>query len=128
MDGQPRLPAHLSSIHHNPGRNRPAAYSGDSMTHPVLTALGLSAVESGTYLGNNEWSSATDAGVIETFSPTSGELLAKAHADSAADSATLLERPHAPDRQGGLPPATRPGEAIPTCGSAEREPEEARIQ
>src|SRR3546814_1054575 len=92
MDGQPRLPAHLSSIHHNPGRNRPAAYSGDSMTHPVLTSLGLSAVESGTYLGNNEWAATADAGVIETFSPASGELLARVNASSAADYAQIMER------------------------------------
>jgi aldehyde dehydrogenase (NAD+) len=26
------------------------------MSHPVLNALGLQATESGTYLGNGEWS------------------------------------------------------------------------
>ena len=32
------------------------------MTHPVLTALGLSDNESGTYLGRGEWSATRDAG------------------------------------------------------------------
>src|SRR3546814_8549728 len=95
------------------------------MTHPVLTALGLSAVESGTYLGNNEWSSATDAGVIETFSPTSGELLAKVHAASAADYATLIERTPAAARQWRLTPAPRRGEAIRLCAQALREHKDA---
>ena len=40
------------------------------MTHPVLNALGLGAAESGTYLGNGEWSKTSDAGVIEPVNPT----------------------------------------------------------
>ena len=45
------------------------------MSHPVLTALGLQAVESGTYLGNGEWSKTHDAGVLEPVNPTDGEVL-----------------------------------------------------
>ena len=43
------------------------------MPHPVLTALGLTDIESGTYLGNGEWSTTRDAGVLEPVNPTDGE-------------------------------------------------------
>ena len=36
------------------------------MTHPVLVALGLRESESGSYLGNSDWSKSTDAGVTWT--------------------------------------------------------------
>src|SRR3546814_10052380 len=51
--------------------------AGVSMTHPVLTALGLSDNESGTYLGNGEWSKTRDAGVLEPVNPADGEVIAK---------------------------------------------------
>ncbi|HEX5756626.1 MAG TPA: aldehyde dehydrogenase family protein, partial [Arenimonas sp.] len=62
------------------------------MTHPVLTALGLGAVESGTYLGHGEWSKTTDAGVIEPVNPSNGEVLGKVHAASAADYELIMQR------------------------------------
>ena len=45
------------------------------MIHPVITALGLSETESGTYLGHGEWSATRDAGVIEPLNPSTGEVL-----------------------------------------------------
>ena len=45
------------------------------MTHPVLSALGLTQNESGTYLGSDQWSSTQDAGVLEPVNPTTGEIL-----------------------------------------------------
>jgi len=90
------------------------------MTHPVLTALGLGALESGTYLGNNEWSATNDAGVIETFSPASGELLAKVSASSAADYALIMERAQAAAKAWRVTPAPRRGEAIRLCAQALR--------
>ena len=61
------------------------------MTHPVLTALGLSEVESGTYLGHGEWSKTRDAGVIEPVNPSNGEVLGKVHASSQADYDVIVE-------------------------------------
>jgi hypothetical protein len=52
------------------------------MTHPVLTALGLSENESGTYLGRGEWSATNDAGVIEPVNPSNGEILGRVQASS----------------------------------------------
>ena len=65
------------------------------MTHPVLSALGLSAQESGTYLGHGEWSTTRDAGVIEPVNPSNGEVLGKVYASSRGDYELILERAQA---------------------------------
>ena len=62
------------------------------MSHPVLTALGLQAEESGTYLGNGEWSRTRDAGVLEPVNPGNGEVLGKVFASSEADYETIVGR------------------------------------
>ena len=38
------------------------------MSASILKALGLAETNSGTYLGNGEWSKTTDAGVLEVDS------------------------------------------------------------
>ena len=61
------------------------------MTHPVLTALGLGASESGTWLGNGEWSTTSDAGVLEPVNPTTGEVLGRVQASSQADYELIVD-------------------------------------
>ena len=90
------------------------------MSHPVLTALGLSAVESGTYLGNGEWSKTSDAGVIEPVNPTTGEVLGRVHASSQADYDLIVERAQAAFKVWRTTPAPRRGEAIRLCADALR--------
>jgi aldehyde dehydrogenase (NAD+) len=90
------------------------------MPHPVLTALGLSGDESGTYLGNGEWSKTTDAGVLEPVNPTDGEVLAKVHASSQADYDAIVERAQAAFKVWRTTPAPRRGEAIRLCADALR--------
>ena len=90
------------------------------MSHPVLTALGLAAVESGTYLGNGEWSKTTDAGVIEPVNPTTGEVLGRVHASSQADYDVIVERAQAAFKVWRTTPAPRRGEAIRLCADALR--------
>ncbi|UHQ18617.1 aldehyde dehydrogenase family protein [Lysobacter sp. KIS68-7] len=90
------------------------------MTHPVLKALGLGATESGTYLGNGEWSKTSDAGVIEPVNPTDGAVLAKVHASSQADYDTIVERAQATFKVWRTTPAPRRGEAIRLCAEALR--------
>ena len=90
------------------------------MSHPVLTALGLQAVESGTYLGNGEWSKTNDAGVLEPINPTTGEVLGRVHASSKADYDTLIERAQAAAKVWRTTPAPRRGEAIRLCADALR--------
>ena len=90
------------------------------MSHPVLTALGLSAVESGTYLGKGEWSKTTDAGVLEPVNPTTGEVLGRVQASSKADYDTIVERAQAAFKVWRTTPAPRRGEAIRLCADALR--------
>ncbi len=95
------------------------------MPHPVLSALGLGAVESGTYLGQGEWSATADAGVIEPINPSTGEVLAKVHASSAADYDLLMTRAQAAAKVWRSTPAPRRGEAIRLCAQALREHKDA---
>ena len=90
------------------------------MSHPVLTALGLTAEESGTYLGNGEWSKTTDAGVIEPVNPTTGDVLGRVHASSQADYDTIIERAQAVAKIWRTTPAPRRGEAVRLCADALR--------
>ena len=90
------------------------------MSHPVLTALGLAAVESGTYLGNGEWSKTADAGVLEPVNPTTGEVLGRVQASSKADYDLIVERAQAAYKIWRTTPAPRRGEAIRLCADALR--------
>ncbi|PZO07070.1 MAG: aldehyde dehydrogenase family protein [Lysobacteraceae bacterium] len=95
------------------------------MTHPVLTALGLSDNESGTYLGHGEWSKTRDAGVIEPVNPSSGEVLGRVHASSQADYDLILERAQAAFKVWRTTPAPKRGEAIRLCADALRKHKDA---
>ncbi len=90
------------------------------MTHPVLTALGLGDNESGTYLGNGEWSKTTGAGVQEPVNPTDGSVLARVHASSESDYQAIVERAQAAFKVWRTTPAPRRGEAIRLCADALR--------
>ena len=95
------------------------------MTHPVLTALGLSDNESGTYLGHGEWSKTRDAGIIEPVNPSSGEVLGRVHASSQADYDLILERAEAAFKVWRTTPAPKRGEAIRLCADALRKHKDA---
>ena len=90
------------------------------MTHPVLTALGLGDNESGTFLGNGEWSKASDAGVLEPVNPTDGAVLARVQASSQDDYETIVERAQAAFQVWRATPAPRRGEAVRLCADALR--------
>jgi aldehyde dehydrogenase (NAD+) len=90
------------------------------MTHPVLTALGLGDNESGTFLGNGEWSRTSDAGVLEPVNPTDGTVLARVQASSQEDYETIVERAQAAFKVWRTTPAPRRGEAIRLCADALR--------
>jgi aldehyde dehydrogenase (NAD+) len=90
------------------------------MTHPVLTALGLTDNESGTYLGSGQWSSTKDAGVLEPVNPTTGEVLGRVQATSQADYEVIVERAQAVFKVWRTTPAPRRGEAIRLCADALR--------
>jgi aldehyde dehydrogenase (NAD+) len=95
------------------------------MTHAVLTALGLTGQESGTYLGHGEWSATRDAGVIEPVNPSNGEVLGKVYASSQADYDLILERAQAAFKVWRTTPAPKRGEAIRLCAEALRKHKDA---
>ena len=66
------------------------------MPHAVLTALGLTESESGTYLGSGQWGSTRDAGVLESISPTDGALLARVQASSGVVDSFRLQPTRVP--------------------------------
>src|SRR5690606_23402451 len=91
----------------------------------ILKQLGLSAVNSGTYLGNGEWSTTTDAGVIESINPTTNQPIATVHASSESDYETIVARAQAAFAIWRTTPAPRRGEAIRLCGEALRKHKDA---
>lgn len=90
------------------------------MSHRILSALGLAETNSGTYLGNGEWSKTSDAGVLEPVNPTTGEVLGRVNASSQADYDTIVEHAQAAFKVWRTTPAPRRGEAIRLCADALR--------
>ena len=62
------------------------------MSAPILQALGLAQKNSGTYLGNGEWSKTTDAGLLPSINPSTNEVIAETYASNAGDYETIVKR------------------------------------
>ncbi|GAA0710230.1 L-piperidine-6-carboxylate dehydrogenase [Dokdonella soli] len=95
------------------------------MSAQILKALGLGQTNSGTYLGNGEWSKTTDAGVVQSINPSTNEVIAEVHASSASDYETLVKRAQEAFAIWRTTPAPRRGEAIRLCGEALRKHKDA---
>ncbi|WP_049621520.1 L-piperidine-6-carboxylate dehydrogenase [Frateuria defendens] len=95
------------------------------MSHAILSALGLAEVNAGSYLGQGEWSTTTDAGTLAPTNPATGEVIATVHASSAADYAAIVERAQAAFEVWRATPAPRRGEAVRLCGEALRRHKDA---
>ncbi len=90
------------------------------MSSSLLEALGLAASNSGTYLGNGEWSKTADAGLLQSINPTTNEVIAEVHASSDADYETVVARAQAAYKVWRTTPAPKRGEAVRLCGDALR--------
>jgi len=95
------------------------------MSAQILKALGLAETNSGTYLGDGEWSTTANAGLIESVNPSTNEVIARVQASSAADYATLIARSEAAFKVWRTTPAPKRGEAIRLCGEALRQHKDA---
>ena len=93
--------------------------------HDILKSLGLTADNSGTYLGNGEWANTQDAGVLEPINPSTGEVIARVHASSVSDYETIVARAQAAFKVWRTTPAPKRGEAIRLCGEALRKHKDA---
>ena len=87
------------------------------MSHAILSALGLHGEQSGSYLGQGEWSKTTDAGALQPVNPASGELLGTVHASSAADYEVIVKRAQAAFMVWRSTPAPQRGEAVRLCSA-----------
>jgi aldehyde dehydrogenase (NAD+) len=95
------------------------------MSHAILSALGLDGEQSGTYLGQGEWSKTTDAGALQPVNPATGEVIATVHASSAADYETIVKRAQEAFKVWRTTPAPQRGEAVRLCGEALRKHKDA---
>ena len=95
------------------------------MSHAILTALGLHGEQSGSYLGQGEWSKTTDAGALQPVNPATGEVLGTVHASSAADYEVIVKRAQAAFKVWRTTPAPARGEAVRLCGEALRKHKDA---
>ena len=95
------------------------------MSAQILKALGLDAVNSGTYLGNGEWSKTTDAGLLQSINPSTNEVIAEVHASGESDYETIVRRAQAAFASWRTTPAPRRGEAIRLCSEALRRHKDA---
>ena len=90
------------------------------MSADLLKALGLGPTNSGTYLGRDEWSATTGAGMLESVNPTTGDTIATVEATSDADYERIVARAQAAFKIWRTTPAPRRGEAVRLCGDALR--------
>ncbi len=95
------------------------------MTHPILAALGLSDTESGTYLGQDEWSQTANGPRIEVYSPANGTVLGHVQASTDKEYETIVERAQTAAAIWRETPAPRRGEAIRLCAGALRQHKDA---
>ncbi len=95
------------------------------MSHEILKALGLTGEQSGTYLGNGEWSKTTNAGTLQPLNPATGEVIGTVHASSAADYETIVTRAQEAFKVWRTTPAPQRGEAVRLCGEALRKHKDA---
>ncbi len=95
------------------------------MSASILTALGLADAESGTYLGNGEWSTSGDAGTIVVINPSTHDKLGQVRASSDSDYETIVKRAQEAFKTWRITPAPKRGEAVRICGDALRKHKDA---
>ena len=95
------------------------------MSASILKAVGLADVESGSYLGNGEWSSSSAAGTIEVVNPSNHKVLGRVHGSSDSDYETIVERALESFKTWRTTPAPKRGEAVRICGEALRKHKDA---
>ncbi len=78
----------------------------------ILKQLNISTHNAGTWSGADGWSSTTDAGVIESVNPTTGELIARVYAASPKDYETVLQNAVEVAKEWRKVPAPQRGEAV----------------
>ncbi len=91
----------------------------------VLNALGLEAINSGTWSGTHGWSSQNSGALIDSINPTSGERIAQVRASTFDDYEQVMAAAFAAAKIWRQVPAPQRGEAIRLMGEELRRHKEA---
>ncbi len=91
----------------------------------VLNALGLEAINSGTWSGTHGWSSRNAAVLIDSINPSSGERIAQVRASNAEDYEQVMAAAFTAAKTWRQVPAPQRGEAIRLMGEELRRNKEA---
>jgi aldehyde dehydrogenase (NAD+) len=86
----------------------------------ILAGLGLEQTNSGTWCGEGGWLADSAAPLIESINPSTGEVIARVRAASAADYQRVMATAVAAFQEWRLVPAPLRGEAIRRIGNALR--------
>jgi len=95
------------------------------MQYEFLKELGIKPVNQGACSGPGTWSSTTDAGVLESFNPATGELIAKVNLCSEADYEQVLTDMQTAFIEWRQVPAPKRGEIVRQMGDALRAKKDA---
>src|SRR5438034_7607616 len=87
----------------------------------VLKELGIEAVNAGGSSGSDWWSRPSDAGVLDSINPATGEVMASVNLCSAADYERLVQETTNAFQQWRMVPAPKRGELVRLVGEALRE-------
>jgi aldehyde dehydrogenase (NAD+) len=90
-----------------------------------LKKLGIEDFNPGAYFGNGQWSSTQDAGIIESFNPANGELIASIYGSTTADYERVMETAESVFESWRAVPAPQRGEAVRLCTDALRRNKDA---
>ncbi|MFK8017188.1 MAG: aldehyde dehydrogenase family protein [Gammaproteobacteria bacterium] len=91
----------------------------------ILAALKLSDINSGTWSSSGGWSDSEDGGIIDSFSPATGERIAAVRGTTAADYERVINDAREVAAQWRQIPAPQRGEAIRLVTEALRENKDA---
>ncbi|HCW75163.1 MAG TPA: aldehyde dehydrogenase family protein, partial [Candidatus Marinimicrobia bacterium] len=95
------------------------------MQYEFLKELGIKPVNQGACSGPGTWSSTTGAGVLESFNPATGELIAKVNLCSEADYEQVLTDMQTAFIEWRQVPAPKRGEIVRQMGDALRAKKDA---
>jgi aldehyde dehydrogenase (NAD+) len=90
-----------------------------------LKKLGIEQNNPGAYLGDGEWSTTTDAGVIDCINPTNGEVIAHVYSASDADYERMMQKARQVFADWRSVPAPKRGDAVRLCTDALRRNKDA---
>ncbi len=91
----------------------------------IFKELGIQDVNYGACTGAGEWSNTTDAGILKSYNPATGELLGSVYMSSEADYESVIQQSEQAFKEWREVPAPVRGELVRKMGEALREKKDA---